>query len=150
LLLIEQAIANNTPLAIRYDTAGRGALTDRVVDPLRLEWHGDVPYLIAWRRLRQDERVFRVERIVEIGVEYGEPINASQRQGADWITTSARRKHVGVQENPEQGANSIPPDCTVPGFQSTPAPPAQSGLVPRRQSPGHPATVAPPGLALTK
>ncbi len=72
LALIEQSIAAHTPLVMRYYTAGRDAQTDRVVEPLRLEWRGaayapgDVPYLIAYCRLRQAERVFRVDRIVEI------------------------------------------------------------------------------------
>jgi hypothetical protein len=29
-----------------------------------LEWRGDIPYLIAYCRLRQDERTFRLERII--------------------------------------------------------------------------------------
>lgn len=78
LTLIEKSIAANQPLHLRYYTAGRDATTDRVVDPLRLEWRGaasapgavyapgDVPYLIGWCHLRQDERIFRVDRILEI------------------------------------------------------------------------------------
>jgi predicted DNA-binding transcriptional regulator YafY len=63
---------SNTPLTIRYYTAGRDATTDRVVDPLRVEWRGPagtpaaVPYLVGWCHLRQDERLFRVDRILEI------------------------------------------------------------------------------------
>jgi predicted DNA-binding transcriptional regulator YafY len=38
-------------------------VTQRHVDPLRLEWRGDVAYLIAYCHLRQAQRVFRVERI---------------------------------------------------------------------------------------
>ncbi len=64
--LIEQSIAANTPLAITYYTAGRDTQTDRIVDPLRLEWRGETPYLIAYCHLRQAERVFRVDRIAAI------------------------------------------------------------------------------------
>jgi hypothetical protein len=63
---IEQAIATNTPLALTYYAASFDQTTQRLVDPLRLEWHGDVPYLIAYCHLRQDERTFRVDRILDI------------------------------------------------------------------------------------
>ncbi|HHS97657.1 MAG TPA: WYL domain-containing protein, partial [Chloroflexi bacterium] len=48
---------------IEYYTAGRGHVTRRRVDPLRLEWRGEVVYLIAYCHLRGDRRVFRVDRI---------------------------------------------------------------------------------------
>ncbi len=63
---IEQAIAANTPLTLTYYSPAYDQTTNRIVEPLRLEWRGDIPYLIAYCRLRQDERVFRVERILTI------------------------------------------------------------------------------------
>jgi hypothetical protein len=63
--LIEQALLANTPLTLAYRSPTYGDSL-RTVDPLRLEWHGDVPYLIAYCRLRQDERTFRVDRILDI------------------------------------------------------------------------------------
>jgi len=61
--LIEEALTRREALEIVYWTEGRGRRTQRVVEPRRLEWRGEVPYLIAYCRLRQEERVFRVDRI---------------------------------------------------------------------------------------
>lgn len=63
---IERAIAANTPLRITYRTASRNETTARVVEPLRIEWRNRIPYLVAFCRLRQDERVFRLDRILSI------------------------------------------------------------------------------------
>jgi predicted DNA-binding transcriptional regulator YafY len=63
LTALEQAIAEDATVEIRYYTAGRDHVTQRHVDPLRLEWRGDVAYVIAYCHLRQAQRVFRVERI---------------------------------------------------------------------------------------
>jgi hypothetical protein len=64
---LETAIAQETTLDITYYTAGRDHTTRRRISPLRLEWRGDVVYLIAYCHLRQDERIFRVDRIECIG-----------------------------------------------------------------------------------
>ncbi len=63
LTVLEQAIAAGATVELRYYTAGRDHVTHRRVDPLRLEWRGEVAYLIAYCHLRQAQRVFRVERI---------------------------------------------------------------------------------------
>jgi predicted DNA-binding transcriptional regulator YafY len=60
---LEAAIEAGETVEIDYYTAGRAHQTTRRVDPLRLEWHGDVVYLIAYCHLREDQRVFRVDRI---------------------------------------------------------------------------------------
>jgi hypothetical protein len=60
---IERAVEKDTPVEIVYHTAGRGERTTRVVEPLRLEERGGATYLVAYCRLRQAERVFRVDRI---------------------------------------------------------------------------------------
>jgi proteasome accessory factor C len=60
---IEQALADDQAVEIVYHTAGRGERTTRVVEPLRLEEHRGAVYLIAYCRLRQAERVFRMDRI---------------------------------------------------------------------------------------
>jgi predicted DNA-binding transcriptional regulator YafY len=49
-----------------YYTAGRDHVGHRRVDPLRLEWRGEVAYLIAHCHRRRDQRVFRVDRIREL------------------------------------------------------------------------------------
>lgn len=64
--MIERAIDTRALVTITYYTASRDETTTRVVEPLRLEWHGRVPYLIAYCHWREDERVFRVERILQI------------------------------------------------------------------------------------
>jgi hypothetical protein len=65
---LRQALEDGHPVEIDYYTAGRGELTRRVVEPLRLEERDGVPYLVAYCRLRQAERVFRLDRIREASV----------------------------------------------------------------------------------
>jgi len=60
---LEAAIRERAVVEIEYYTAGRAQRTVRRVEPLRLEWHGDVAYLIAYCHLRGEQRVFRVDRI---------------------------------------------------------------------------------------
>jgi predicted DNA-binding transcriptional regulator YafY len=60
---LEIAIRERAVVEIEYYTAGRAQRTVRRVEPLRLEWHGEVAYLIAYCHLRGEQRVFRVERI---------------------------------------------------------------------------------------
>jgi len=66
LAIIEQAIANGTPLEIVYYSPYRDEITTRTVEPPRLEWRGKIPYLIAYCQLDQDERTLRVDRIRSI------------------------------------------------------------------------------------
>jgi hypothetical protein len=66
LVQIERAIQYNAPLRITYHTASRDETTTRVVEPLRIEWRNRVPYLVAFCRLRQDERIFRIDRILKL------------------------------------------------------------------------------------
>jgi len=63
---LEEAIARHATVEMHYYTAGRDHETRRRVDPLRLEWRGRAVYLIAYCHLRGEQRVFRVDRIVEI------------------------------------------------------------------------------------
>jgi hypothetical protein len=63
---LERAMAQGSTIEIDYHTAGRGHLLSRRVDPLRLEWRGGVPYLVAFCHLRQEPRTFRVDRIERI------------------------------------------------------------------------------------
>jgi len=60
---LNAALAGAQPLELVYHTAGRGERTTRVVEPLRMEERGGAAYLVAYCRLRQEERVFRVDRI---------------------------------------------------------------------------------------
>lgn len=61
--VLEQALQQPCPIRIVYHTAGRGERTERVVEPLRLDERGGAHYLIAYCRLRHEERVFRLDRI---------------------------------------------------------------------------------------
>jgi hypothetical protein len=60
---IERALEEACPVRLVYHTAGRGERTERVVEPLRIDERGGTRYLVAYCRLRQDERVFRIDRI---------------------------------------------------------------------------------------
>jgi hypothetical protein len=98
LALIEEALANGQALEMDYYTAGRDALTHRVVEPYRLEWRGrsrgareqgckgaggqggegakesnvaegqGIPYLVGFCHRAQSERVFRLDRIRRIAI----------------------------------------------------------------------------------
>jgi hypothetical protein len=70
--LIERAIESGTPLEIVYYSPYRDEVTTRAVEPHRIEWRGQTPYLIAYCRLDADERTFRVDRIRECRVSKGE------------------------------------------------------------------------------
>jgi predicted DNA-binding transcriptional regulator YafY len=63
LLPVQQGIV--TRRVLRIDYRGRGQETDtaRDVEPLGVVFHSGAWYLVAWCRLRQDYRHFRVDRI---------------------------------------------------------------------------------------
>lgn len=63
LMPVQDAIVRRHCLSIRYNTANRGAITDRVVEPLGLLFYSRQWHLIAWCRLRHDFRDFRLDRI---------------------------------------------------------------------------------------
>lgn len=58
---IQRALALNQRLHIRY-RSGKGGVTERTIQPLQLT--GD--YLVAYCHLRQEERTFRLDRIIEL------------------------------------------------------------------------------------
>ena len=61
---LDRATASHTALFIRYSDAD-GSTTDRRVRPLGLWFWGKVWTLIAWCELRNDFRMFRIDRIAE-------------------------------------------------------------------------------------
>jgi DNA polymerase III epsilon subunit len=63
------ALAQQRPLRIIY--AGPGGKTERVIEPLYTTSRAGVDYLIAYCRLRGDQRTFRVDRIVAVEIETG-------------------------------------------------------------------------------
>lgn len=68
---IEQAIETRRRLALSYLDAG-GQQTERVIRPLGLWFWGKVWTAVAWCELREDFRMFRVDRIARMEDE-GEP-----------------------------------------------------------------------------
>lgn len=60
---LDRATASHEALFIRYEDAN-GAATERAVKPLGLWFWGKVWTLIAWCDLRNDFRMFRIDRIV--------------------------------------------------------------------------------------
>jgi predicted DNA-binding transcriptional regulator YafY len=73
---IDRALLGRRVLRIEYGD-GRGAVTSRDVEPsICLGGRGGLWYLVAWCRLRDDVRVFRLDRIVSAVVireRYPEP-----------------------------------------------------------------------------
>lgn len=63
---IQDAVLRRHCLAIRYDAAGRGTITARTVEPLGLLFYTGHWHLIAYCRLRQDFRDFRLDRMVDL------------------------------------------------------------------------------------
>jgi hypothetical protein len=61
--LIRWAIAEQADLVMQYYSHGRGELTHRQVTPISLEAE---TYLHGYCHLRQDDRVFRIQRIAEL------------------------------------------------------------------------------------
>jgi predicted DNA-binding transcriptional regulator YafY len=61
---VQRAVAEGCVLRLNYHGAARGAPTERVVEPLGLVFYLDHWHLLAWCRLRQEMRDFRVDRIV--------------------------------------------------------------------------------------
>ena len=69
---IEEALRSGRRLRIRYDTAGRGAARDRLIEPLALGQWGPHTYVTAFCCERRDQRVFRLDRIERVeGVDGG-------------------------------------------------------------------------------
>lgn len=63
LMPIQGAVVRRQCLEIRYNTANRGALTLRVVEPLGLVFYARQWHLIAWCRMRREVRDFRLDRM---------------------------------------------------------------------------------------
>lgn len=60
------AIHDGQTLALRYWSPWTQETTDRTVQPHHIEWRGDHPYLIAFCQLRQQDRSFRLDRILSL------------------------------------------------------------------------------------
>ena len=63
LLSVQQGVVLRRVLRMDYRSRGEDADTTRDVEPLGIVFYGGAWYLVAWCRLRQDYRHFRVDRI---------------------------------------------------------------------------------------
>ena len=63
---ITQAIVHKTRIQMRYDSASRGRMTRREVDPYRLWYASGGLYLVGYCHLRKEPRMFAVERIKSV------------------------------------------------------------------------------------
>lgn len=62
---VRAAVRDARAVRIEYYSASRDALSDRIVDPIRVVLVGDHSYLEAWCREAEAVRLFRFDRIVE-------------------------------------------------------------------------------------
>lgn len=65
---LQQAVSNRRCVSLRYNAGGRGELTQRVVEPVGMMYYAREWHLIAYCRLRQDFRDFRLDRVLECQV----------------------------------------------------------------------------------
>lgn len=62
---VSEALARNDVLEITYVDAA-GSRTERKITPLRLQARQDYVYIVAFCHLRQEERSFRLDRIISL------------------------------------------------------------------------------------
>ena len=63
--ILEEAIQLKKDVWLRYISRG-GEMTERRIEPKEIITHRDYLYLVAFCHLRQDERLFRLDRIVDL------------------------------------------------------------------------------------
>lgn len=68
LLPIQQAIVSRRLLRMTYHGRAQGADTVREVEPLGVTFHGGAWYLVAWCRMREDFRYFKLERVRQLEI----------------------------------------------------------------------------------
>lgn len=66
--LIEQAVRTRTALRIRY-TGSDGKQSERVVHPRKVTLREQATYMVAYCHLKNEERIFRLDRTVVLRVE---------------------------------------------------------------------------------
>lgn len=100
---IREATKQARALRLRYYSAGRDSITDRVVDPIRLQVMDQHTYLEAWCRMAEGVRLFRFDR-VDTATALDEP----SRPPAEAATSN---QSVLVAENPDLPAVEIEIDA---------------------------------------
>ncbi len=68
LMPIQEAMVRKRCLKLSYDTSSKGEISQRTVDPLGLMFYSNKWHLIAWCRLREAIRDFRLDRIQKLEV----------------------------------------------------------------------------------
>lgn len=63
LMPVQEAVVRRRCLTLEYDTGGRGEVCERVVEPMGVVFYGRRWHLLAWCRLREDVRDFRLDRM---------------------------------------------------------------------------------------
>lgn len=63
--MIAEAINSNKKLSMKYVSAS-GQETERIVEPIEVNLHNGTKYLIAFCHLKNEQRVFRMDRILEL------------------------------------------------------------------------------------
>ncbi|GGC54225.1 YafY family transcriptional regulator [Hoyosella rhizosphaerae] len=98
--VVREAVQQQKAVQLRYYSASRDALTDRVVDPIRLMLVDDHTYLQAWCRMAEAVRLFRLDRIENADIT-GEPAQISDRvrsEVVDGLFSDADDMRVAVLE----------------------------------------------------
>lgn len=63
LMPMQEAVVRRKCLSLRYNAKGLGEITERVVEPLGMVFYARQWHLIAWCRLRNEMRDFRLDRV---------------------------------------------------------------------------------------
>lgn len=95
---IREAVKSARALSIRYYTPGRDRVSERIVDPVRLQTMDDHTYLDAWCRQADGMRLFRLDR-VEDAVLLDEPAAPPD--------PDAVRAPSGILSGDDQGLPSV-------------------------------------------
>lgn len=93
LIAVNRALAEGKRLSLRYWSATRDEVTQRVVDPARLFLHEGASYLAAWDRNREAHRNFRIDRIHDAEV-VDEPANPHLKQLPEDLFTFERTAEI--------------------------------------------------------
>lgn len=65
LMSLQDAVIRGRCVRLSYNAGRRGDITERIVEPLGVVFYSQQWHLIAWCRLREAERDFRLDRIVK-------------------------------------------------------------------------------------
>jgi predicted DNA-binding transcriptional regulator YafY len=103
---VEQAIQRQRQLRIRYYAKTREAWTDRIVEPYVIVFRGGAWYLIAYCHLRQEVKIFRVDRIERAALlaapsEIPRNFSAEAFLSGSWFIEQGEPVRVRLQFAPE-------------------------------------------------